>query len=368
MAAFNYLIMGMVLGAALFGCVPGSILSARAQFAGQTLAAAKLPAPVPVKAEPLKDPANGVTFNLPAGFALQGIYTKGKNHQDILMRATKDDLLFVYTANRAKMKKEGAAKEEPFYAKDVMLEITRQTYLEEARERGLELKKCESEKIGSLEGLHVQQMEDGKLSDRYFFGDRKNLYTFSFLVPENEYAALQPEFRKTLESIMIPTPYERVSIPGSQLTFELPYGGMDVEKGKEPDDPHRLLYLHLDEKLLSGVIYQPLIQNMDYAFLPDSLDHLSQRDQDNLCKVITQNRMNRWKQENPKAAWDTSETYFSTASDRPCIVEETVYQGRKNLGYIFVDKGMFLSLDFMELSPGQQQPIIDHVVNSLKRK
>ena len=368
MAGVKHTFIRMALGAALLGLIPGFTMPAPASAEISQELKEKLASPVPEKPASFKDPVNGVTFNLPQGFKIQGLYTRGKSHQDILMRATKDDLLFVYSSNRAKMKKENSPKEEPFYARDVMLEITKQSYLEEAKEKGIDLKKSEIEKFGSLDGLHIQQMEDGKLSDRYFFGDRKNLYTFSYLVPEDQYPALQPDIAKSLETIVIPTPYERVSIPGSQLTFELPYGGMDVEKAKEPNDPHRLLYLHLDEKLLSGVIYQPLIQNMDYAFLPDSLDNLSERDQDNLCKVITQNRKDRWKRKDPKAVWDTSETYFSKASDRPCIVEETVYQGRKNLGYIFVDKGMFLSLDFMELSPGKQEPIIEHVVNSLQKK
>ena len=361
-------ISALLAAAMLMGFSTAVTVAAQPQTASQSLAKHKLPAPVPEKGTEFKDPVNGVTFTMPAGFKVQGLYTRGRNHQDMLLRATKGDVLFVYTSNRAKMKKANSSKEEPFYAKDVMLEITRQSYLEEAQEKGMELKKCDIEKFGNLEALHVRQMEEGKLSDRYFVGDRKNLYTFSYLVPEEEYTSLQPAILQSLDTISIPTPYERITIPGSQLSLELPYGGMDVEKGKAPDDPHRLLYLHLDEKLLSGVIYQPLIQNMDYAFLPDSLDNLSPRDQDNLCKVMTQNRMSRWKKENPKAAWDTSETYFATASDRPCIVEETVYQGKKNLGYIFVDNGMFLSLDFMELSLGKQQPIIDHVVNSLKKE
>lgn len=328
----------------------------------------KLPAPIPEKGKDFKDPLNGVTFTLPVGFKVQGTYTRGKEHKDVLMRAENSDkVLFVYTSSRAKMRKPGSKKEEPFYSKDVMLEVTRQTYLAEAQDKNIPVHSAELTKAGKLECIHILQEEDGKLSDRYFFGDRKNLYTLSFLVPEKDYEALKPAIARSLETVALPTPYEEVSIPGSKLTVELPYGGMDMSKNRDPGDPHELMYLHLDEKLMSGVIYEPLIQYMEYAYLPDSLDHLSEQDKENLCKVMTQNRNQRWKRDNPDAVVEKSDTYFTEASHRPCIVEETVSGGRKNLGYIFVDKGMFLSLDFLELGSLDNKAVIDHVVNSLKK-
>lgn len=329
---------------------------------------AKLPAALPEKGKAFKDPLNGVTFTLPTGFKVLGTYTRGKDHKDVLMRAENPDkVLFVYTSNRAKMRKPGSTKEEPFYSKDVMLEITRQTYLAEAKEKDIPVHSVELTKAGKLECVHILQEEDGKLSDRYFFGDRKNLYTLSFLVSEKDYASLKPAIAKSLETVTIPTPYEQLSIPGSKLTFEIPYGGMDMGKNRDPGDPHKLMYLHLDEKLMSGVIYEPLIQYMEYAYLPDSLDHLSQRDKENLCKVMTENRKQRWLRDNPGSVVEKSDTYFTEASHRPCIVEETVSGGRKSLGYIFVDKGMFLSLDFLELGSVDNKDVIDHVVNSLKK-
>ena len=368
MAGLKHILLGILLGTVLFGTAPYFSTIPTAQAAISHKVQAKLPAPIPEKGKAFKDPLNGVTFTLPAGFKVQGTYTRGKDHKDVLMRAENPDkVLFVYTSSRAKMRKPGSTKEEPFYSKDVMLEITKQTYVEEAKEKNIPVRSAQLEKAGKLDCLHILQEEENKLSDRYFFGDRKNLYTLSFLAPEKDYEALKPAIAESLDTLTIPTPYDKVAIPGSSLTFELPYGGMDMGKDRDPGDPHKLMYLHLDEKLMSGVIYEPLIQYMEYAYLPDSLDNLSAQDKENLCKVMTQNRNQRFKRDNPGAKVEKSETYFTQASNRPCVVEETVSGGRKSLGYIFVDKGMLLSLDFLELGSVDNKDVIDHVVNSLKK-
>ncbi|WP_288274318.1 hypothetical protein [uncultured Acidaminococcus sp.] len=45
-----------------------------------------------------RDPQNDVHFVLPEGFALQGVYGRGKNQEDILMRASRGEELLVYMA------------------------------------------------------------------------------------------------------------------------------------------------------------------------------------------------------------------------------------------------------------------------------
>ena len=59
-------------------------------------------------------------------------------------------------------------------------------------------------------------------------------------------------------------------------------------------------------------------------------------------------------------------TYFARKAGRPCIVEEEVTPGGKSLGYVFLQDGMFLSLDYMQLGEKDQQEVIDYSVDSLK--
>lgn len=40
--------------------------------------------------------------------------------------------------------------------------------------------------------------------------------------------------------------------------------------------------------------------------------------------------------------------------------------GGKSLGYVFLQDGMFLSLDYMQLGEKDQQDVIDHSVDSLR--
>lgn len=55
-----------------------------------------------------------------------------------------------------------------------MLELTARTYEEEARNRGVPVQVSEMGTFAGRDGLHIRQLEEGKVSDRYFFGDRKN--------------------------------------------------------------------------------------------------------------------------------------------------------------------------------------------------
>lgn len=68
-----------------------------------------------------KDPRNDVTFSLPEGFQIQGVYARGKKQEDILMRASRGDTLLVYMANGAMMKTDGQKEARPFQSQEVML-------------------------------------------------------------------------------------------------------------------------------------------------------------------------------------------------------------------------------------------------------
>ena len=82
--------------------------------------------------EEFKDPRNDVQFSLPEGFALQGLYGRGKHQEDILMRASRGDTMLVYMANGAMMKTDGEKEAKPFQSEKIMLELTLRTYEEEA--------------------------------------------------------------------------------------------------------------------------------------------------------------------------------------------------------------------------------------------
>lgn len=313
------------------------------------------------------DPHNGVTFTLPEGFKLQGIYGRGKDHQDILLRAGKGDDLLVYMANGAMMKTEGQDQAKPFQSEKVMLDITFRTYEEEAKAKGLQVESSELGTFAGRDGIHIRQVEDGKLSDRYFFADRKNLYSFTLIVPEKEFTPeLETAFQTSLDSLKIPTAYERVELPHSGVSYEIPYGSVDIQKAADPGDPHQLARLHLDNQLITGVIYKPLQDYLEYAFLPDSLTNLGPQDKENLCRLMTENRRAQWAKTHPGLQLKKNETYFAEKAGRPCIVEEEVTPGGKSLGYVFLQDGMFLSLDYMQLGVKDQQDVIDHSVDSLQ--
>lgn len=313
------------------------------------------------------DPRNGVTFTLPEGFTLQGVYGRGQDHQDILIRAAKGDAVLVYMANGAMMKTDGQTQAKPFQSEKVMLDITYRTYQEEARAKGLAVEESRLGTFAGRDGIHIRQMEDGKLSDRYFFADRKNLYSFTLLAPEKEMdPALERSFQTSLESLKIPTAYERVEVPHSGVSYEIPYGSVDIQKAADPGDPHQLNRLHLDNQLITGVIYKPLQDYLEYAFLPDSLTNLGPQDKENLCRLMTENRRAQWAKTHPGLQLKKNETYFAEKAGRPCIVEEEVTPGGKNLGYVFLQDGMFLSLDYMQLGVKDQQDVIDHSVDSLQ--
>lgn len=321
----------------------------------------------PEKPATCTDPHNGVTFTLPRGFKLQGVYGRGKDHQDILIRAGKGDALLVYMANGAMMKTEGQAQAKPFQSEKVMLDITYRTYAEEAKAKGLAVEDSALGTFAGRDGIHIRQVEDGKLSDRYFFADRKNLYSFTLLAPEKELTPeLEQAFQGTLDSLKIPTAYERVELPHSGVSYEIPYGSVDIQKAADPGDLHQLARLHLDNQLITGVIYKPLQDYLEYAYLPDSLTNLGPQDKENLCRLMTENRRAQWARTHPGLALKKNETYFAEKAGRPCIVEEEVTPGGKSLGYVFLQDGMFLSLDYMQLGEKDQQDVIDHSVDSLK--
>ena len=321
----------------------------------------------PDKPATCTDPRNGVTFTLPEGFTLQGVYGRGRDHQDILIRAAKGDAVLVYMANGAMMKTDGQTQAKPFQSEKVMLDITYRTYQEEARAKGLAVEESRLGTFAGRDGIHIRQMEDGKLSDRYFFADRKNLYSFTLLAPEKEMdPALEQAFQTSLASLKIPTAYERVEVPHSGVSYEIPYGSVDIQKATDPGDPHQLNRLHLDNQLITGVIYRPLQDTMEYAFLPDSLDGLCAQDQENLSRLMTANRQAQWEKTHPGLRLKKNVTYFARKAGRPCIVEEEVTPGGKSLGYVFLQDGMFLSLDYMQLGEKDQQDVIDHSVDSLR--
>lgn len=321
----------------------------------------------PDKPATCTDPHNGVTFTLPEGFKLQGVYGRGKDHQDILIRAGKGDALLVYMANGAMMKTEGQAEAKPFQSEKIMLDITYRTYQEEARAKGLTVENSALGTFAGRDGIHIRQLEDGKLSDRYFFADRKNLYSFTLLAPEKDLdPALEQAFQTSLETLKIPTAYERVDVPHSGVSYEIPYGSVDIQKAADPGDPHQLARLHLDNQLITGVIYKSLQDYLEYAFLPDSLDGLGAQDQENLSRLMTENRRAQWAKTHPGVPLKKNVTYFTKKAGRPCIVEEEVTPGGRSQGYVFLQDGMFLSLDYMQLGEKDQQDVINHSVDSLK--
>ncbi len=318
--------------------------------------------------EEFRDPRNDVQFSLPEGFALQGLYGRGKHQEDILMRASRGDTMLVYMANGAMMKTDGEKEAKPFQSEKIMLELTLRTYEEEAKAKDIPVQAAEMGEFAGREGLHIRQLENGKVSDRYFFGDRKNLYSLSFLVPEKEAGTLEPAVRQVLDSLEIGGAYERITLPHSGVSYEIPFGSVDIQKAADPGDPHQLSRLHLDNQLVTGVIFQSLQENMDYAFLPDSLEDLCDQDRENLCRLMTENRRAKWEKSHPGLSLKENRTYFSKAAGRTCIVEEEVTPGGKSLGYVFLRKGTLLSLDYFQLGARDQQKVIDHSVNSLQWK
>lgn len=332
------------------------------------MAAERFPAAV-LPDRTFKDPVNGVSFILPQGFAMEGIFTRGSTGRDVMMRAKKQDKLFVYSASGAKMQTEtdGKTDTQPFRSRGLMLDMALKSYTEEAKTKGIKVMESRRGEFAGQPGIHVQQEEKDQLSDRYFFGDRKNLYSFSFMSPEKEFAALEPDIQKTLDSLKISTAYERVDIPGSGFSYEIPYGSVDIQKSTPEDDPHELMRLHLDEQMITGIIYQPLTKLPEYAVLPASLDGLTACDEENLARVMTQQREEKYYRKHPEGELLTNRTYFIKAAGRPCMVEETKTSGAVSKGYVFLDGGMLLSLDFEELGGKDQQAIIDHAVQSLRK-
>lgn len=122
-----------------------------------------------------------MTFSLPEGFQIQGIYARGKKQEDILMRAARGDTLLVYMANGAMMKTDGQKEARPFQSQEVMLLLTWRSYEEEAKAKKIPVQGLAIGTFAGREGIHIRQKEGDKVSDRYFFGDRKNLYSLSFL-------------------------------------------------------------------------------------------------------------------------------------------------------------------------------------------
>lgn len=315
-----------------------------------------------------KDPRNDVTFSLPEGFKIQGVYARGKKQEDILMRASRGDTLLVYMANGAMMKTDGQKEARPFQSREVMLLLTWRSYEEEAKAKKIAVQGLGIGSFAGREGIHIRQKEGDKISDRYFFGDRKNLYSLSFLAPEKELGTLEPEIQQVLGTLKIGEAYERIELPHTGISYEIPYGAVDVQKDVEPGDLHQLTRLHLDHSLVTAVLYQPLRESLDYAFLPDSLEGLDPRDQENLCRLLTENRKESWKEKNPGWPLKENKTYFSKAAGRTCLVEEMVTPGGRQLGYVFLQDGMLLSLDYTEMGREDMKPIIDHSLDSLQWK
>lgn len=314
-----------------------------------------------------KDPRNDVTFSLPEGFQIQGVYARGKKQEDILMRASRGDTLLVYMANGAMMKTDGQ-EARPFQSQEVMLLLTWRSYEEEAKAKKIPVKGLAIGTFAGREGIHIRQKEGDKVSDRYFFGDRKNLYSLSFLAAKKEFGTLEPEIQKVLDSLKIGEAYERIELPHTGISYEIPYGAVDVQKDVEPGDLHQLTRLHLDHSLVTAVLYQPLRESLDYAFLPDSLEGLDPQDQENLCRLMTDNRKSSWKEKNPGWPLKENKTYFSKAAGRTCLVEEMVTPGGRQLGYVFLQDGMLLSLDYTEMGRESLKKIVDHSVDSLQWK
>ena len=323
-------------------------------------------AALPEKGEDYRDPRNGVSFTLPPGFISQGTYAKKNGKGDLMMRALDGDRIFVYTANGAMLSQAGKKETQPFHTRDSMLKLSLKTYLQEAAEKKLPVLAAKLGTFGTQPGFHIRQEEEGKLADRYFFADRKNLYTLSFLTTAEENQALQPAIAQMLDTLKIPTPYERVTIPGSSLSYEIPYGGVDELQLKEPGDPHIQMQMHVDDKLLTGVIYHPLQEDLTYAVLPERYENLGEVDRKNLCRVLTQGRQDQWESLHPGVPLEENTTYFSQAAGRTCLVEKTRGGGETSLGYLFLLDGKLLSLDYVALENTDNQAIIDHSVNSLR--
>lgn len=313
------------------------------------------------------DPMHSVRFTLPQGFVLEGIFTRGRKGQDVMIRARRQEALFIYTASGAKMQteKDGKIDTQPFRSRELMLGVTLKSYLEEARVKGIHVLHHSRETFAGMPCVYVQQEEKGKREERYFFGDRETLYSFSFLLPESGSGDSQPDIQKVLDSLEIPPAYERVEIPGSGFSYEVPYGGVDLLKKAPPGDPHSLLQLHLDEKLMTGVIYQPLSKLPDYAALPESLDGLSTQDEENLAKVMTAQREKSFWEKRARGTLLSNRTFFTKVGDRPCMVEEVQTPSALDKSYVFVKNGMLLSLDFEVAGGKDNQAMLDHMAQSL---
>lgn len=121
-----------------------------------------------------RDPKNDVHFALPDGFSLQGVYGRGKNQEDILMRASRGDTLLVYMANGAMMKTEGQKEAKPFQSEKVMLELTARTYEEEARNRGVPVQVSEMGTFAGRDGLHIRSWKKGRYRTGISSGTGKN--------------------------------------------------------------------------------------------------------------------------------------------------------------------------------------------------
>ena len=143
-------------------------------------------------------------------------------------------------------------------------------------------------------------------------------------------------------------------------------GGVDELQLKEPGDPHIQMQMHVDDKLLTGVIYHPLQEDLTYAVLPERYENLGEVDRKNLCRVLTQGRQDQWESLHPGVPLEENTTYFSQAAGRTCLVEKTRGGGETSLGYLFLLDGKLLSLDYVALENTDNQAIIDHSVNSLR--
>ena len=284
------------------------------------------------------------------------------------MRASRGDTLLVYMANGAMMKTDGQKEARPFQSQEVMLLLTWRSYEEEAKAKKIPVQGLAIGTFAGREGIHIRQKEGDKVSDRYFFGDRKNLYSLSFLAAEKDFGTLEPEIQQVLDTLKIGEAYERLDLPHTGISYEIPYGAVDVQKEVEPGDLHQLTRLHLDHSLVTAVLYQPLRESLDYAFLPDSLEGLDPRDQANLCRLMTETRKDKWQEKNPGWPLKENKTYFSKAAGRTCLVEEMVTPGGRQLGYVFLQDGMLLSLDYTEMGRESLKKIIDHSVDSLQWK
>ncbi len=334
----------------------------------QQLAWERFPAAVLPERQVL-DPLHSVRFTLPQGFVLEGIFTRGSKGQDVMIRARRREELFVYTASGAKMQteKDGKIDTQPFRSRELMLGVTLKSYLEEARVKGIHVLQHSRETFAGMPCVHVQQEEKGKQEERYFFGDRKTLYSFSFLSPESGRGDTPPEIRTVLDSLEIPPAYERVEIPGSAFSYEIPYGGVDLLKKAPAGDPHSLLQLHLDDKLMTGVIYQPLSKLPEYAALPESLEGLSTQDAENLAKVMTAQREKSFWEKRPHGTLLSNRTFFTKVGDLPCMVEEVRTPNALDTSYVFVKNGLLLSLDFEVAAGKDQQAMLDHMAQSLEK-